>query len=119
MKRFLVSFLMVVMVFTLIACGSGSETATESDTQKQVVEKEKQSNTTKFPLTVKDASGVDVILKKEPQRIVSISPAETEVLFALGLGDRVVGVTDWCDYPAEAKTKSKNYRWLHSQRRSD
>ncbi len=107
MKKFLVSFLMVVMVFTLIACGSGSETATESDTQKQVVEKEKQSNSTKFPLTVKDASGVDVILKKEPQRIVSISPAETEVLFALGLGDRVVGVTDWCDYPAEAKTKSK------------
>ncbi len=109
MKKFLVSSLMVVMVFTLIGCGSGSETVTEieTETEKQVVEQENQSNVTKFPLTVKDASGVDVVLEKEPQRIVSIAPAETEVLFALGLGDRVVGVTDWCDYPAEAKTKSK------------
>jgi ABC-type hemin transport system substrate-binding protein len=37
-----------------------------------------------------------------PQRIVSLVPSLTEALFALGLGDRVVGVTDWCVYPAAA-----------------
>ena len=37
-----------------------------------------------------------------PQRIVSLAPALTEILFALDLGDRVVGVTDYCDYPPEA-----------------
>jgi iron complex transport system substrate-binding protein len=37
-----------------------------------------------------------------PQRIVSLAPSVTEVLFALGLGDRVVGVTSFCRYPAEA-----------------
>ncbi len=37
-----------------------------------------------------------------PERIVSLVPSLTESLFALGLGDRVVGVTDWCVHPAEA-----------------
>lgn len=42
-----------------------------------------------------------------PKRIVSLAPSMTEVLFALGLGDNVVGVTSFCDYPEEAKAKSK------------
>jgi iron complex transport system substrate-binding protein len=42
-----------------------------------------------------------------PQRIVSVSPNLTEIVFALGLGDKVVGVSNDCDWPAEAKTKSK------------
>ncbi|MEM2189911.1 MAG: cobalamin-binding protein [Archaeoglobaceae archaeon] len=36
-----------------------------------------------------------------PQRIVSLSPSNTEILFAIGAGDRVVGVTDYCNYPPE------------------
>ena len=42
-----------------------------------------------------------------PRRIVSLTPALTEILFAVGAGDRVVGVTQYCDYPPEAKTKPK------------
>ena len=42
-----------------------------------------------------------------PQRIVSLSPATTEILFRLGLGDQIVGVTSFCDYPPEAKKKAK------------
>lgn len=42
-----------------------------------------------------------------PQRIVSLAPSLTEVAFALGLGDRVVGVTRHCAYPPEAATKAK------------
>ena len=38
-----------------------------------------------------------------PQRIVSIAPGFTEILFALGIGSRVVGRTNYCDYPPEAK----------------
>ncbi len=41
------------------------------------------------------------------QRIVSMSPSVTEILFALGLGDRVVGVTRYCKYPPEAQTRAK------------
>jgi len=42
-----------------------------------------------------------------PKRIVSLAPSATELLFAMGLGDRVVGVTSFCDYPVEAKKKPK------------
>jgi iron complex transport system substrate-binding protein len=42
-----------------------------------------------------------------PQRIVSLAPSVTETLFALGLGDRLVGVTTYCDYPAEAQRLPK------------
>jgi iron complex transport system substrate-binding protein len=42
-----------------------------------------------------------------PNRIVSLAPNLTEILFAMGLGDRIVGVTNFCDYPEEAKKKTK------------
>ena len=42
-----------------------------------------------------------------PRRIVSLAPSITEILFSLGLGDRIVGVTTFCDYPEEAKKKPK------------
>jgi iron complex transport system substrate-binding protein len=41
----------------------------------------------------------------QPRRIVSLSPSVTEILYALGLGDRVVGVSRYCKYPAEAQSK--------------
>lgn len=41
-----------------------------------------------------------------PQRIVSLAPSITENLFALGVGDRVVGVTSWCHFPDEARTRT-------------
>ncbi len=42
-----------------------------------------------------------------PKRIVSLAPNMTELLFALGFGDRVVGVTNFCDFPEEAKKRAK------------
>jgi iron complex transport system substrate-binding protein len=55
-----------------------------------------------FPRTVTDDEGTEVTLDAQPQRIVSLSPANTEITFALGAGERVVGGTDSDDYPAEA-----------------
>ena len=56
-----------------------------------------------FPLHLTDDDGTAVTLPAEPQRIVSLTPAETEILFALGAGDRVVGkVEDIANYPPEA-----------------
>jgi iron complex transport system substrate-binding protein len=42
-----------------------------------------------------------------PDRIISLAPNITEILFSLGLGDKVIGVTNFCDYPDEAKKKPK------------
>jgi len=40
---------------------------------------------------------------ESPERIVSLAPSTTEILFSLGLGEKVVGVTEYCDYPEEAE----------------
>jgi iron complex transport system substrate-binding protein len=55
-------------------------------------------------------SAVD--LKAESRRIVSTAPSITETLYALGLGDRVVGVTTFCHYPPEAAKKPKIGNYL-------
>jgi iron complex transport system substrate-binding protein len=58
-------------------------------------------------VTFKDALGREVTLKAEPQRIVTLAPSITEILYFLGLGDRVVGVTTFSYYPQEATLKPK------------
>jgi iron complex transport system substrate-binding protein len=56
---------------------------------------------------VVDDLGRLVAINGTPQRIISLAPSNTEILFALGLGDRVVGVTAYCDYPSKAQDKEK------------
>src|SRR5262249_20825417 len=58
-----------------------------------------------FPRTLTDSRGKPITLNAPPQRIVSMSPSNTEILFALGLGEKIVGDTTACDYPPEAKSK--------------
>ena len=55
-----------------------------------------------FPATLKDDEGTSVTIASEPKRIVSLTPATTEILFGLGAGDRVVATDDGSDYPAAA-----------------
>lgn len=58
-----------------------------------------------FPASITDFQGRSVAISKRPERIVSIGPSNTEFLFALGAGDRVVGDDDFSDEPAAAKSK--------------
>ena len=60
-----------------------------------------------FPVTITDDASRTVTIKAEPQRIVSLAPANTEIAFALGLGEKVVGVTTYDDYPAEVTKITK------------
>ncbi len=58
-----------------------------------------------WPRSFRDDLGQEFTFEKPVQRIVSIAPAATEIVFALGLESRLVGVTDFCDYPPEATHK--------------
>ena len=60
-----------------------------------------------YPLTMTDDIDREVTLAAKPQRIVSLMPSLTEILFALDEGERVVGVTDWCNYPTAAQQREK------------
>ena len=76
------------------------------------------SNLQSEPITIVDGLNYTVTIKKIPQRIVSLAPSNTEILFALGLGDKIVGVTDYCNYPPEAlnKTKVGGYSTINIER---
>jgi len=60
-----------------------------------------------FPLAVTDDLGRNVTISSEPQSIISLTPSNTEILFALELGDRVMAVSEYCNYPLEAQNKIK------------
>jgi len=62
---------------------------------------------TTYPITLTDDLGREVTIGELPVRIISLAPSNTEMLFALGLEDRIVGVTDFCDYPPAALEKEK------------
>jgi len=60
-----------------------------------------------FPLTITDDLGRDVTVGTKPQRIISLAPSNTEILFAVGAGEQLVGVTSYCNYPQEAQTREQ------------
>jgi len=63
--------------------------------------------TAHFPLTLTDGLDRRVIVQQPPKRIVSIAPKNTEMLFAIGAGENVVGVTSFCNFPPEAHDREK------------
>jgi len=82
--------LVFILVLGLIGC------------QAQV---KKELGAKKIVLT--DDSGQKIVLSGPAKRIVSLAPANTEIIFALGGEKKLVGVTTYCDYPEEAKKKEK------------
>jgi iron complex transport system substrate-binding protein len=63
--------------------------------------------------TFKDSLGREIPVPAPPKRIIGLAPNLTEILYALGLGDRVVGVTNHCNYPPEASLKPKVGSYVH------
>ena len=55
-----------------------------------------------YPVTL---NGTEIL--KAPEKIVSLTPAYTEILFEMGYGDRIVAVSDYCDYPESVKELPK------------
>ena len=60
-----------------------------------------------YPREIIDDFGRKVIISKRPEKIVSLGPANTEILFAIGAGGNLVGVTTHCDFPVQAKKIDK------------
>jgi iron complex transport system substrate-binding protein len=112
MKK-LILLLMLVLTTLLVACqaasalpAAGPEGEVSQSIEQAVTGVPPQPSTAveegAFPLTIRDDTGREVTLAAAPQRIVSLAPSNTEILFALGAGDAVVGVTNYCDFPAAA-----------------
>lgn len=85
----------LMLAFLLVGCGTADEKAKE-DTQTQGTQSEESG------YTVTDDRGVEVAFDAVPETVVSLQPSNTEILFALGVGDKIIGATDYDTYPAEA-----------------
>ena len=57
---------------------------------------------TAYPITIIDSYDNEVVINEMPNRIISVAPSITEIFFALGVEDKLVGRTEYCDYPEEA-----------------
>ena len=60
-----------------------------------------------YPVTVTDDLGRQVTITQKPERIVSLAPSVTEILYELDLENKLVGVTKFCNYPPQAQKKKK------------
>jgi len=117
MKRRIFTFLSLVAILGLIcsAACAGEPLPTEPTPPQPPPSQEKPPEQAEpeleelptFPLTVVDDLGRTVKIEKLPQRIISLAPSNTEIIYALGLEDRLVGTTDYCDYPEAAKQKPR------------
>lgn len=91
----------------LAGCGSKDEPKNESVEPKTTDE----AKETGFPITIKDGVDKEVTIEKKPERIVSLIPSNTEIVYAIGAGNEVVGVNENDDYPEEAAKKKRLPEW--------
>ncbi|MDD3840663.1 MAG: ABC transporter substrate-binding protein [Clostridia bacterium] len=100
LKNILVLFVVIALIFVSVGCANNQNSSDDLNGETEVMDEETS-------IELIDMTGEKVIMNKSPEKIVSLSPANTEILFDLGLDDKIVGVTEYCDYPEEAKNKQK------------
>jgi iron complex transport system substrate-binding protein len=104
----LFSIVLLLSILMMIGCGTQEQTtqdkegATSNDKTEEVAQ-----NNEGFPVTITDDANREVTIKEKPETIVSIQTSNTEIAFALGLGDKIIGVSDYDNYPKEALEKQK------------
>lgn len=90
---------------TLAAAVASSVLVACNDTDEDTSTTTENVDGAAYPLTVTDVIGQEVTIDEQPQRIISMIPSNTEILFELGLDEEIVAVTDIENYPEEALTK--------------
>lgn len=104
MKKLIALVLMIVLIFSIVGCRNNDPqtTATPAENTEPT-----SGDAAAFPLTVTDSSGRNVTFDKMPEKLVSAVPSNTEIIYALGKGDQLVGVSVYCNYPEEALSVNK------------
>ena len=89
----------VLLIITLILSFSACSQQVKED-EKSVAPKAEDAV---YPIKVIDSYNREITIESEPNRVISVAPSITETIFALGIGDKLVGRTDYCKYPEEVK----------------
>src|SRR5690625_3305016 len=90
-------FIISIISIFMIGCSSNEQPNTVKD-ETDTTEVENETN---FPLEITDSTDHTITIESEPEQLISVMPSNTEILFALGLGDKVIAVTENDTYPEE------------------
>lgn len=90
---------LVPLCLVLAACASPVAAPSGTDARASTASPSDPGLEPAYPLTLTDDAGREVVLEAPPERIVSLAPSNTEIVCALDACDRLVGVTDFDDYP--------------------
>jgi iron complex transport system substrate-binding protein len=93
--------LSALLTLLLAACSAPAATPAPASNQPATPLPSASTAPSAYPVTVTDDAGTELTLDAAPERIVSLAPSSTEIVCALEACDRLVGVTDFDDYPAE------------------
>lgn len=96
-RRILFLLLAVILTFSFIGCSNAYNL---SDSTKA---KSTSGSVSAYPMTVTDSYNRQVKIDKEPEKIISIAPNITEIVFALDRSSKLIGRSEYCDYPEEVK----------------
>lgn len=101
LRRSIVVSSLIPLILMVVGCGRS--TTVSATTGATVIVVEVSDGSDSYPRTVSAANG-EVMIGSRPERIISISPTATEILFAIGAGDQVVAVDEFSTYPAGVPT---------------
>ena len=96
-KRLIFFVLTIVLIMSLIGCSDAGDLSEKNTADN------KAYDSSAFPMTITDSYLRQVKIDKEPQKVISIAPNITEIIFALNRSNKLVGRSEYCDFPEEAK----------------
>lgn len=100
-------FSLLLVTGILAGCGDTEDDATDQTETETEQTEQPSSDESAFPVTMEGSDGEEVTIEEKPEAIVSLIPSNTEIAFALGLGNNIVGVSDHDNYPEEVQEKEK------------
>ncbi|HZW67051.1 MAG TPA: ABC transporter substrate-binding protein [Pseudogracilibacillus sp.] len=100
MNRKNIFSLLLISLLAIFIIGCNTNDSLDSDKENDA-EETSENTESNFPLEVTDNTGNKITIEEEPTEIISVMPSNTEILFELGLGDKVIAVTENDAYPEE------------------
>jgi len=96
-KRSIIWILIIIFTLSITSC---SQMQSSQISEKPI---STLTNGNVYPLAIEDSYGRDIIIESEPQKIISIAPNITEIIYAIGKSSKLIGRSEYCDYPEDVK----------------
>ncbi len=106
-KRILAMLMIFILIFSMAGCKKNEETPETGADETNGSDEGMVTETGVYPITVTDSNGREVTIDKMPEKIVSTVPSNTEIIYEIGKGENLVGVSVYCNYPVEAQEVEK------------